>query len=91
MGAWGTGVFENDPACDFAADVADGGGLRAPVQALDRVLLPESDYLRARRPRACGGRDCRATKRERWPADSLHGKDRRLDRALIGADIRRAT
>ena len=47
MGTWGTGVFDNDTACDFAANVADGGGLQALVQALDRVLVPTSDYLRA--------------------------------------------
>jgi hypothetical protein len=47
MGTWGIGVFENDTACDFAANVADGGGVQALVQALDRVLVPASDYLRA--------------------------------------------
>ena len=47
MGAWGPGVFENDTACDFASTVADGGGIPALTQALDRVLSVEGDYLEA--------------------------------------------
>src|SRR5215813_11008629 len=47
MGAWGPGVFENDTACDFASAVADGGGIPALAQALDRVLSSEGDYLEA--------------------------------------------
>jgi hypothetical protein len=47
MGAWGKGTFENDTACDFAATVADGNGLVALEQALDRVLASETNYLEA--------------------------------------------
>jgi hypothetical protein len=48
MGAWGIGVFENDTACDFASDVAEGGGIEALSQAIDRVLSSEGNYLEAR-------------------------------------------
>jgi hypothetical protein len=48
LGAWGLGVFENDTAFDFAADVAEGGGVSAIAQALDRVLSSEGEYLEAR-------------------------------------------
>jgi hypothetical protein len=47
MGAWGSGVFENDEACDFAANVAEGEDLRALDDALDRVLAAEGKYLEA--------------------------------------------
>lgn len=47
MGTWGTGVFENDTACDFADAVAYGGGMIALVDALDRVLSPEGESLEA--------------------------------------------
>jgi len=47
MGAWGSGIFENDIACDFAAAVASGGGLSTVDQALDRVLACGGDYLEA--------------------------------------------
>ena len=47
MGAWGSGVFENDTGCDFATTVAEGGGIPALTQALDRVLSSKDDYLEA--------------------------------------------
>jgi hypothetical protein len=47
MGAWGSGVFENDTACDFAAAVSDGGNVALVEQALDRVLACGSNYLEA--------------------------------------------
>lgn len=47
MGAWGTGVFDNDTACDFASAVVDGGGMTALVEALDRVALSGDNYLEA--------------------------------------------
>lgn len=47
MGAWGTGIFENDTACDFAATIAEGNGLVGLEQALDRVLESETNYLEA--------------------------------------------
>jgi len=45
MGAWGTGVFDNDEAADFADEVAGGGGIEAVEEALDRVLDSEVEYL----------------------------------------------
>jgi hypothetical protein len=47
MGTWGTGIFENDTSCDFAAAVASGGGMRALDDAIERVLLSEGNYLEA--------------------------------------------
>jgi hypothetical protein len=47
VGAWGAGVFENDTACDFAAAIADGGGVHALEEAIDRVLSAEGNYLEA--------------------------------------------
>jgi hypothetical protein len=46
MGAWGAGVFENDDACDFAAEVAGGAGLEKVNEALEAVL-ETNDYLEA--------------------------------------------
>ena len=46
MGAWGIGTFENDTACDFAAKVAEEGGLVVLEQALDQVLA-STNYLEA--------------------------------------------
>jgi len=43
----GSGTFENDTACDFAAEVADGHDLAKIVSALDRVLAPGPTYLEA--------------------------------------------
>ncbi|MFA5951859.1 MAG: DUF4259 domain-containing protein [Hyphomicrobium sp.] len=53
MGAWGSGVFDNDVACDFALTAADGGGVSALEAALDRVLSLGDDYLKA--PEAAEG------------------------------------
>ncbi len=47
MGAWGSGIFENDAACDFAASVAESDDLKALERALDRVLAAEAEYLEA--------------------------------------------
>jgi hypothetical protein len=47
MGAWGSGIFENDTACDFAATVSNGGGISLVDKALDRVLACGSNYLEA--------------------------------------------
>ncbi len=47
MGAWGTGIFENDTACDFAEIVADGGGIPSVEDALNRVLWCGVEYLEA--------------------------------------------
>jgi hypothetical protein len=45
MGAWGTGTFENDVACDFAADIAESGDPASLEKTLDRVLAVQGDYL----------------------------------------------
>lgn len=47
MGAWGTGVFENDTSSDFASAVANGGGIDALSEAIDRVLSSGGNYLEA--------------------------------------------
>ena len=53
MGAWGSGIFENDTACDFAAAVLDGGGISLVEQALDRVLACGSNDLEAPEAEEC--------------------------------------
>jgi hypothetical protein len=47
MGAWGPGIFENDTACDFAADIAKGSDLTLLEQTLNRVLAVQGGYLEA--------------------------------------------
>lgn len=47
MGAWGSGTFENDTACDFAAEVADNRDLAKIVSALDRALASGRSCLEA--------------------------------------------
>ena len=47
MGTWGIGVFENDTACDFAGDVAEGGDVASLETALDHVLAIGGGYLEA--------------------------------------------
>lgn len=47
MGTWGTGTFENDAACDFAAEVADNSNLALIEKALSRVIDAGTDYLEA--------------------------------------------
>ena len=44
MGAWGTGVFENDGAADFAWEIAEGG-LPVIEKVFDRVLAAGESYL----------------------------------------------
>jgi hypothetical protein len=44
MGAWGTGVFENDGAADFAWEIAEGG-LPVIEKVFDRVLAAGQSYL----------------------------------------------
>jgi hypothetical protein len=53
MGTWGAGIFENDNACDFAAAVADGGGIALVDQVVDRVLACGSNYLEAPDAQEC--------------------------------------
>ncbi|RBP08551.1 uncharacterized protein DUF4259 [Roseiarcus fermentans] len=47
MGAWGTGIFDNDTAADFAGAVAESGGVPALEAALDRALAAGDVYLEA--------------------------------------------
>jgi hypothetical protein len=47
MGAWGVGTFENDHACDFAADIADCSNLKKIESAFDKVLKVGTGYLEA--------------------------------------------
>ena len=47
MGAWGTGTFENDTACDFAAEVAGGSDLAKIESVIDQVLKAGSGYVEA--------------------------------------------
>lgn len=44
MGAWGTGSFEKDDACDFLTDVTDAGDLALIAEALDNVLT-STEYV----------------------------------------------
>jgi hypothetical protein len=47
MGAWGSGVFENDDAADFVGDVVEGNSLSPIKAAIDRVLEAGQGYLEA--------------------------------------------
>ncbi len=47
MGAWGTGLFENDDALDFAGDVVERGGLALVENVLDEILDMGPEYLEA--------------------------------------------
>ena len=47
MGAWGSDVFENDDACDFAAEVAKGKDLSRLKATFDRVQEIGQLYLEA--------------------------------------------
>ena len=45
MGTWGTGIFDNDSACDWAQDLAESSDLSVIEAALDGVLEAGSEYL----------------------------------------------
>jgi len=47
LGAWGVGTFENDTACDYAAEVADGKDLSRIEATLDAVLAAGATHLEA--------------------------------------------
>ena len=47
MGAWGTGIFDNDTACDWAYDLKDTSDLSLIESALDKVLKVGAEYLDA--------------------------------------------
>jgi Domain of unknown function (DUF4259) len=41
MGSWGTCIFENDDACDYAADVASTGDVSILERTFDLILETE--------------------------------------------------
>jgi hypothetical protein len=47
MGAWGTDTFDNDTACDFAAEIAGTRNLAKLEATVDRVLQMGDAYLEA--------------------------------------------
>ena len=47
MGAWGTGLFENDDALDFAGDVIERGGLALVENVLEELLDMGDEYVEA--------------------------------------------
>ena len=48
MGAWGTGVYDNDTACDWAYGLKETNDLSLIESALDKVLKVGAEYLDAR-------------------------------------------
>lgn len=46
MGAWNSGLFDNDDALDFVEDLAEAPGWRTVVQALDHATR-QAGYLEA--------------------------------------------
>jgi spore cortex formation protein SpoVR/YcgB (stage V sporulation) len=53
LGAWGTGVFDNDTACDFAFTVREGGGIDILTEVIDRVSSIGNDYVETRDAEEC--------------------------------------
>jgi hypothetical protein len=47
MGAWGSGILDNDTAQDFIAAVVDENDLSTIEEAIARVLRSGTDYLEA--------------------------------------------
>lgn len=47
MGAWGTGVFDNDTACDWAFSLEGSNDLSVVEATLEKVLATGSEYLEA--------------------------------------------
>ena len=47
MGAWGTGVFDNDTACDWAYGLEEQSDLALIERTLDTVLAAAGEYLDA--------------------------------------------
>ena len=89
MGAWGPDVFENDTACDFAMGVAEGGGVTALAEAIERVLAVEGRYLEAQMPRKASQLPrSLQDEGETWPTGRVYGRDRRVDQRFAGPSIR---
>jgi hypothetical protein len=47
VGAWGTGIFDNDTACDWADELEEASDLSLIESTLDEVLNVGADYLDA--------------------------------------------
>jgi len=47
MGAWGTGIFDNDTACDWAYSLEESSDLSVVESAMDKVLAIGPEYLEA--------------------------------------------
>jgi hypothetical protein len=45
MGAWGAGIFENDSACDFWAELSDKGNLDLIIENLNEGNINGDTYL----------------------------------------------
>jgi hypothetical protein len=45
MGAWGTGTFDNDTACDWGYDLEESNDLSLVAAAFAEVLDSDEDYL----------------------------------------------
>lgn len=47
MGAWGTGIFDNDTACDWAYTLEESDDLSVVEESLEKVISVGSEYLEA--------------------------------------------
>ncbi|MGA9671317.1 MAG: DUF4259 domain-containing protein [Terracidiphilus sp.] len=47
MGAWGSGIFDNDGALDYVGDVVSESGLSQIEATLDHILSVKQEYLEA--------------------------------------------
>ena len=47
MGAWGTGIFDNDGALDYVGDIVSDSGLSQIEATFDNVLSIKLEYLEA--------------------------------------------
>jgi len=47
MGAWGTGIFDNDTACDWAYTLEESDDLSVVEQTLEKVISAGFEYLEA--------------------------------------------
>ena len=47
MGAWVTGIFDNDTACDWAYSLEESNDLSVVEAAFEKILATGSGYLEA--------------------------------------------
>jgi hypothetical protein len=86
MGAWGSGIFENDDAADFVIDVVEGCDLTPIEAAIEQVLLIGPDYLEApeaSRALAAGAILARLKNRDSQVADGGPELDRWINEAQL--------